>query len=46
MWKFPDERALQLPEVHAAMKPYGELLAKDLIWPIVLTQGVLIGRRV
>jgi SAM-dependent methyltransferase len=46
VWKFHDERALQVVEVNAAMKPHGELLAQDLIWPIVLTQGVLIGRKV
>jgi SAM-dependent methyltransferase len=45
LWKFPDERPLEIAEVRAAMCQHGEVLAQDIIWPIVLTQGLLIGRK-
>ncbi|MES2604319.1 MAG: class I SAM-dependent methyltransferase [Pseudomonadota bacterium] len=45
MWHFHDERPLDFSEVKASMEPHGELLASDLIWPIMLTQGLWIGRR-
>lgn len=44
-WRFHDERPLGFAEVKAGMEPHGELLDHDLIWPIMLTQGVWIGRR-
>ncbi len=45
LWKFHDERPLDFAEVRASMSQHGEILAQDLIWPIMLTQGVLIGRK-
>jgi len=44
-WRFHDERPLGFAEVRTTMAQLGEVLADDLIWPIMLTQGVLIGRR-
>lgn len=44
-WRFHDERPLEFSEVRTTMAQQGEVLAEDLIWPIMLTQGVLIGRR-
>jgi len=44
-WRFHDERPLGFAEVRATMAQLGEVLADDLIWPILLTQGVLIGRK-
>jgi SAM-dependent methyltransferase len=44
-WRFHDERPLGFAEVRAAMAEHGELLAQDLIWPIMLTQGLLVGRK-
>jgi len=44
-WRFPDERPLAPAEVAATMQAHGELLAQDLIWPILLTQGVWVGRK-
>lgn len=41
-WRFPDERALRFDEVLPEMQRYGECLRQDLIWPIVLTQGMLV----
>lgn len=45
LWRFHDERPLGFAEVRAAMAQEGEILATDLIWPIMLTQGLLIGRK-
>jgi hypothetical protein len=45
LWAFPDERPLLFGEVQSAMSRHGTLLAKDLLWPIVLTQGILVFRK-
>lgn len=45
LWKFPDERPLGFAEVRSVMGQQGEVLAQDMIWSIVLTQGLLIGRK-
>lgn len=45
MWAFPDERPLQFAEVERSMAQWGKYLASDLIWPIVLTQGMLVFRK-
>jgi hypothetical protein len=42
MWMFPDERPLRLAEVAAAGRPHGRMLLRKLIWPIVLTQYLLV----
>jgi SAM-dependent methyltransferase len=44
-WRFPDERPLTFAEVASTMQMHGELLAQDLNWAIMLTQGLLIGRK-
>ena len=44
-WRFHDERPLGFAEVAAGMQMHGDLLDRDLIWPIMLTQGLWIGRR-
>jgi SAM-dependent methyltransferase len=44
-WRFHDERPLGFAEVKAGMAAQGELLAHDLIWPILLTQGLWVGRK-
>jgi len=44
-WRFPDERPLTFAEVAGTMQAHGELLAQDLNWAILLTQGLLIGRK-
>ncbi len=44
-WRFPDERPLTFAEVATPMLAHGELLAQDLIWPIMLTQGLWVGRK-
>jgi SAM-dependent methyltransferase len=45
VWKFPDERPLRRPEVEGTMAGLGRVLHGHIIWPIVLTQGVLVARR-
>lgn len=45
LWAFPDERALQFAEAQHEMSKWGNFLARDLIWPIVLTQGMLVFRK-
>jgi hypothetical protein len=45
MWMFPDERPLKLPEVVEAARPHGKMLLKKLIWPIVLTQYLLVWQK-
>ena len=44
-WKFPDERPLTFDEVAGTMANHGELLLQDLNWPIMLTQGLWLGRK-
>lgn len=45
LWRFPDERPLAFHEVREAMGAHGEILGEDLVWPIILTQGLLAGRK-
>ncbi|MGZ5007133.1 MAG: SAM-dependent methyltransferase [Methylobacter sp.] len=45
LWIFHDERPLSFDEVQAEMELHGQFLGRDLIWPIILTQGVLIFRK-
>ena len=45
MWMFPDERPLRLAEVAAAGQPHGRMLLRKLIWPIVLTQYLLVWQK-
>lgn len=45
LWAFPDERPLQFAEVNQAMAKWGNLLTTDLLWSIVLTQGMLVFRK-
>ena len=44
-WAFPDERPLAFPEVAQAASPYGPLLYRHLIWPIVFTQYLAAWRK-
>lgn len=42
IWKFHDERPLSHDEVTAEVTKYGKILRHEIIWPILLTQGILI----
>jgi len=45
VWAFHDERPLSFAEVEAVMQRHGEFLLRDLVWPIFLTQGILVFRK-
>lgn len=45
MWQFPDERPLELDEVIAAVRERGEVLEQKLLWPLILTQALIIARK-
>ena len=45
MWKFFDERPLQPEEVIAAIQETGEVMYQQLLWPLVLTQQLIVARK-
>ncbi len=45
IWKFPDERPLRREEVAAAMQGLGEIVFEKTLWPLVLTQHVIVARK-
>jgi SAM-dependent methyltransferase len=45
-WKFHDERPLEPPEVLAAVRERGELLFQKTLWPLMLTQHLVVARKV
>jgi SAM-dependent methyltransferase len=46
LWRFPDERALRSDEVRQAIESGGgEVLEERTLWPLVLTQHVIVARR-
>ena len=45
MWKFPDERPLRPSEVLATMMERGEVLEQKTLWPLILTQHVIVARK-
>ncbi|MCX5882550.1 MAG: class I SAM-dependent methyltransferase [Deltaproteobacteria bacterium] len=45
LWQFPDERALSFGEVFETISQHGVVQAKILIWPIFLTQGLLLCKK-
>jgi glycosyltransferase involved in cell wall biosynthesis len=44
LWKFPDERPLQINEVVDEVAKYGEILHISINWPVVFTQGIVVAR--
>jgi SAM-dependent methyltransferase len=44
-WAFPDERPLRASEVIAVIQNQGQLLYQHLIWPIFLTQTLIVARK-
>ncbi|MBI5524573.1 MAG: class I SAM-dependent methyltransferase [Desulfarculus sp.] len=42
LWRFPDERPLQMAEVLQDLEGKGEVVEQDIIWPIVYTQGLVV----
>ncbi len=45
MWKFPDERPLEPPEVIAALRDRADVLYQKTLWPLVLTQHLIVARK-
>lgn len=45
LWIFHDERPLKIDEVRDITNKYGELLKKKIIWPILLTQAILVVKK-
>jgi SAM-dependent methyltransferase len=45
-WKFPDERPLQPREVLRAVCERGEVLFRKTLWPLMLTQHMVVARKV
>ncbi len=45
MWKFPDERPLRRQEVLPTIARRAEVLARKILWPILLTQEMIVARK-
>jgi len=45
MWKFFDERPLQPEEVISAIQETGEVMYQQLLWPLFLTQQLIVARK-
>lgn len=45
LWKFPDERPLSRDEVVGAIGEQGDVIFERLLWPLVLTQRLLVVRK-
>lgn len=44
VWRFPDERPLQRHEVLKAAAKHGELVWEQTLWPLLLTQNMMLFR--
>jgi cyclopropane fatty-acyl-phospholipid synthase-like methyltransferase len=45
-WIFHDERPLSISEVLKTVSLYGTVLHQEIIWPIFLTQGAIVARKI
>ena len=45
MWKFHDERPLQTAEVTEAIRERGEVVYRKTLWPLLLTQQLIVARK-
>jgi glycosyltransferase involved in cell wall biosynthesis/SAM-dependent methyltransferase len=45
MWQFPDERPLKPAEVLAAVRERGDVLVSKTLWPLILTQTLVVVRK-
>jgi hypothetical protein len=45
MWSFPDERPLQPQEVMNAVRERGEAIREKVLWPLMLTQYMIVARK-
>ena len=44
-WKFPDERPLEPQEVRSACSDLGEVVFEKTLWPLILTQHIIVVRK-
>jgi len=45
MWRFPDERPLDPQEVMDAVRVRGEVIWEKMLWPLMLTQYMIVARK-
>lgn len=45
LWKFPDERPLERAEVSAAVGNAGRVVREKVLWPLMLTQRLMLFRK-
>jgi glycosyltransferase involved in cell wall biosynthesis/SAM-dependent methyltransferase len=45
MWKFHDERPLEPAEVLAAVRDRGDVVYQKTLWPLILTQHLIVARK-
>ena len=45
MWEFHDERPLEAGEVTASAEECGDVLSSETLWPLLLTQGLIVARK-
>ncbi len=45
LWRFPDERPLRTAEVLAHITEVGDVLYQTTLWPLILTQHVIVARK-
>jgi len=45
MWKFPDERPLDPQEVMEAARMRGDVIWEKMLWPLMLTQYMIVARK-
>lgn len=45
LWRFPDERALAPDEVACVMREFGEIIYQATMWPLILTQRMIVARK-
>jgi SAM-dependent methyltransferase len=45
MWKFHDERPLTPREVTASIEECGDVLTSKTLWPLLLTQELIVARK-
>ena len=45
LWKFPDERPIEVSEVTRTIQERGEVLFQKTLWPLVFTQRLIVARK-
>jgi len=45
IWQFPDERPLMPAEVLASVRERGDVLLSKTLWPLILTQTIVVVRK-